>query len=741
MRLKAWGAVAGAVVLGLAGCGRAPATRSAAGFNLLLVTLDTVRADHVGAWGYRGGETPNLDRLAAEGVRFAEAETPVPLTLPSHATILSGLLPPEHGLRNNGVGRFPAAPATLATDLAAAGYRTGAFIAAFVLDHRYGLNRGFAIYDDDIPRDTVAGLDARRPGRVVVDRALEWMDRGATKPFFAWVHLYDAHAPYASPEPFATRFAATPYDGGIAEDDAQLGRLLADLDRRGLAARTVVAVVGDHGEELGEHGELTHGLLLYEPSLHVPLIVRAPGVLPAGSVVGTPVSLVDLGPTLAGLLDRPLVAPAGRALDGRDLSVTLRRRREPSAVDLYSESMYGTSFGWSPVEAIRRGDLKYIAAPRPELYNLARDPHEATNLATNRPREAHQLAAALTAMTSSASQAASPADTLDSEARAKLLSLGYLAGASLTTNSTSGHAGKDPKDAIVLLQRFDEAHAAFVAGKTGLARHEFERLVAADPGNPVFVGQLAELCRRTGDLPRAVALYRRAVAIAPSDRDARYNLAVTLQEAGRGDEAFAALKDAIRLDPGRPEAHNALGIALALRGDLEGARSEFATHGRARPPRRQGAQQPGERAARPQAPGRGGRGVPARDRARSQLRGPAQRSRRPRGAARPPGGGDPVLRTRPRGGARDARGAAQPRHRRGPVRRPARGGRRLPGVPRRDERRPRVRAATRGRAQPARSRRVDAFTFPRCRPGGEAKGGLIGGEHHAFSSFVWAVAA
>ncbi len=574
VRLNAWRAVAGAVVLVFGGCGRPPADRSAAGFNLLLVTLDTVRADHVGAWGYRAGETPNLDRLAAEGVRFAEAETPVPLTLPSHATILSGLLPPENGLRNNGVGRFPQAPATLATDLAAAGYRTGAFIAAFVLDHRYGLDRGFATYDDDIPRDTVSGLDARRPGRVVVDRALAWIDEDATKPFFAWVHLYDAHAPYAPPERFRTRFADRPYDGGIAEDDAQLGRLLAELDRRGLAARTVVAVVGDHGEELGEHGELTHGLLLYEPSLHVPLIVRAPGVLPSGWVARTPVSLVDLGPTLAGLLERPLAA-AGRALDGRDLSVALRRRREPNAVDLYAESMYGTSFGWSPVEAIRRGDLKYIAAPRPELYNLAHDPHEATNLAVKRPREAHQFAAALTGMTTSASQSASPVDTLDSEARAKLLSLGYLTGASLP-NPAPGRVGMDPKDAIVLLQRFDEAHSAFVAGKTDLARHEFEQLVAADPGNPVFVGQLAELYRRSGDLARAVALYRKAVAIAPSDRDARYNLAVTLQEAGRGDEAFAALKDAIKLDPGRPEAHNALGIALALRGDLEGARSEFA---------------------------------------------------------------------------------------------------------------------------------------------------------------------
>ena len=575
VRLKAWSAVAGAVVLGLAGCDRVPASRSAAGFNLLLVTLDTVRADHVGAWGYRAGETPNLDRLAAEGVRFAAAETPVPLTLPSHATILSGLLPPDHGLRNNGVGCFPKAPATLATDLAAAGYRTGAFIAAFVLDHRFGLDRGFERYDDDIPRDTAAGFDARLPGRAVVDRALAWLDEEPAKPFFVWVHLYDAHAPYAAPEPFGTRFADRPYDGGVAEDDDQLGRLLAALDRRGLAARTVVAVVGDHGEELGEHGELTHGLLLYEPSLHVPLVVRAPGVIPAGSVVGTPVSLVDLGPTLAGLLDRPLVAPAGRTLDGRDLSLALRRRREPPAVALYAESMYGTSFGWSAVAAVRRGSLKYIAAPRPELYDLAADPGETTNLVASRPREVKRLAADLAAVAAAATATEPDATPLDPEARAKLLSLGYLAGASLA-KPPPGRTAMDPKDAVVLFRQFEEAHWAFVAGKTALARQEFERLVTADPGNPVFVGQLAEVCRRTGDFSRAVTLYRQAVTLAPSDRDARYNLAVTLQEAGRTDEAFGALRDAIRLDPGRPEAHNALGISLSLRGDLEGARSEFA---------------------------------------------------------------------------------------------------------------------------------------------------------------------
>jgi choline-sulfatase len=566
-------AAAGVATLIQSTCARPQRSASAANFNLLLVTVDTVRADHVGAYGYGKIETPNLDRLAAQGVRFGNAESPVPLTLPAHATILSGLLPLRHGVRNNGAERFPEEPATLATQLAASGYRTGAFIGAFVLDRRFGLARGFDRYDDDIPRERAADLDAERPGRIVTDRALAWLAEKSEKPFFAWVHLYDAHAPYAPPEPFRTRYADQPYDGEIAEVDAQLGRLLAELERQGVAERTVVAVVGDHGEELGEHGELTHGLLLYEPSLHVPLLLRAPGVLPADWVVETPVSLVDLAPTLAALLERPLPATASRPLDGRDLSAQLRQRHEPAAEELYAESLYGTCFGWSPVFALRRGGMKYIAAPRPELYDLDRDPSENSNLEARLAVEGKELATRLAALADSGQKAAAPAE-MDAEARARLLSLGYLAGAGL--GSSAGTKGKDPKDAVVLFRAFEEAHGTLVDGRLAEARTLYEKLVAADPANPVFVGQLAETCRRTGDYERAVALYRQAVTIAPQDRDARYNLAVTLQEAGRGDEAFDALQAAIRLDPRRPEAHNALGIALAFRGDLEGARQQLA---------------------------------------------------------------------------------------------------------------------------------------------------------------------
>ena len=383
-------AAAAATLAGAGGCagpgerGGAPAVAaSAAPLNLVLVTLDTVRADHLGCYGDAAAETPNLDTLAGQGVRFAHASSQVPLTLPSHTTILTGLLPPHHGVRNNGAAPLASGTPTLATVLAGAGYRTAAFVGAFVLDHRFGLDRGFAVYDDEIERPADASwlLEAQRPGDQVVDRALAWLGADDARPFFLWVHLYDAHAPYNPPSPYRERHPGKPYDGAVAFADAQVGRLLAALTARGLDGRTVVAITADHGESLGEHGELTHGLLLYEPVLAVPLLLRAPGL--AARRLDTPVSLVDLAPSLAGLLRRQLPAPPGGALDGRDLSPALLAGREPAAAELYAETRYPEVFGWSPLFALRRRELKYIAAPHPELYDLQSDPQEARNLVPN----------------------------------------------------------------------------------------------------------------------------------------------------------------------------------------------------------------------------------------------------------------------------------------------------------------------------------------------------------------------
>lgn len=556
-----------------AGCGQEKVKGNP---NLVLVTLDTVRADHLGCYGDRDAVTPSLDRLAAEGLRFSSASSAVPLTLPSHASILSGLLPPHHGLRNNGLGAYPEGTGTLATLLAGQGYRTGAFIGAFVLDHRFGLNQGFETYDDEIPRDPHAGvtLEAERPGRDVMDRALAWLGLKDERPFFLWVHLYDAHAPYMPPAAWAARHPGKPYDGEISEVDEQVGRLLAELEKQGLTGETVVAVAADHGEGLGEHGEITHGLLLYEPTIHVPLLVRAPGRLKP-RVVDTPVSLVDLAPTLAGLLGKALPAPAGRQLDGRDLSKPLLAGEDPPATEVYAESQYPAIFGWSPLAALRRRDLKYISAPNPELYDLSRDPGETANLVAQKA-EASGFAARIAAIEAGA--VATPLGSApDAETRARLASLGYAAGTAVAKPQGAKSSSPDPKTMVDLFQRFERANADLQDGKLDEALGSLETLVAADPENPVFRGKLAAAWRDRGNFEKALPLYRQAAETVPTDPEAWYNLAAALQETGRLAEARGAIESALRLDGTRPEAHNTLGIIELGEGKVEEARREFET--------------------------------------------------------------------------------------------------------------------------------------------------------------------
>ena len=587
----------------------------AAGWNLILVTLDTLRADRVGCYGDAEAETPSLDRLAHEGIRFADASATVPLTLPSHATLLSGLLPLHHGLHNNGSGAFPSEAPSLAATLHAAGYRTGAFIGAFVLDHRFGLARGFAVYDDAMPQDPggPAGLEAERAGSEVVDRAIAWLDAGravapgaqpgdAPPPFFAWVHLYDAHAPYTPPEPYRGLFPGRPYEGEVAGVDAQVGRLLRWLDSSGVGRQTVVAVVADHGEGLGDHGELTHGLLLYEPTLRVPWLLRAPGLLAPGTVVDEPVSLVDLAPTLAGMLGRPLASAGGQPLDGRDLSSALLAGASPGRSDLYAETEYPRLFGWAGLRALRRARVKLIAGPQAELYDLASDPDEARDLlasllaraatpaegtageapAVGRappdvldPRSAstqllHRLAALV-----ATGRPAGPGGAVDAETRARLASLGYVADSAPSAAWQSDASLPNPRDRVALFQRLEAANALVAAGKYRPAAAELRRLVDSEPTNPVLRGALAKALRLGGEPQDALTEYRRAVELRPDDGQAWYNLGVTLQEVGQVTAAGDALSVAVRRDPANSEAHNALGIALQSQGQLAAAAQAF----------------------------------------------------------------------------------------------------------------------------------------------------------------------
>lgn len=520
--------------------------------NILLITVDTFRADRIGSG------TPALARLGREGIRFDSADSPVPLTLPAHASLLSGLLPLHHGLRNNGIGAFPSGKDTLATILSTGGYRTGAFVGSFILDHRFGLGRGFERYDDEIVRNMSDGggtFDAERRGGEVVDRALAWLRQKDERPFFAWVHLYDAHAPYAPPPPYPQT-----YDGEVAYVDAQVTRLLAFVDR----TNTIVVVVGDHGESLGEHGELTHGLLLYEPTLHVPMIVCAPSLAPR--VIRTAISTIDLAPTIASLAGVPFPKP----VDGRDLTADLRAGREPAPATVYAETQYPATFGWSELASIRLASTKLIAAPTPELYDLARDPGETANVLTVDRRAYRDLAGRLDSLRATTVVAALPPPAVDAETRAKLASLGYVAPA-----GTGGQSKRDPKTVAPLFRTFEEASAMINAGRARDAIAPLEQIVRDDPSNHVFRETLARALRQSGDARRAIPLYRQAVALAPNDADAWYNLAVALQETGNAREAAVALTEAARRDPGRPEIHNIRGTALAEQGNLPEAEKEF----------------------------------------------------------------------------------------------------------------------------------------------------------------------
>jgi arylsulfatase A-like enzyme/Tfp pilus assembly protein PilF len=530
------GVVLALALLPITSCRREPARP-----NVLLVTLDTFRADRLGA------RTPALARLAAEGVRFDAAGSPVPLTLPAHATLLSGLLPLHHGLRNNGAGIFPDDRATLATLLSQKGYRTGAFVGSFVLDRRFGLARGFDRYDDEIARDardTAGTFEAERRGGEVVDRALAWLREAGARPFFAWVHLYDAHAPYAPPAPHAQT-----YDGEVEYVDAQVARLLAAIDRK----NTIVVVVGDHGESLGEHGELTHGLLLYEPALHVPLIVAAPSLDPR--VVREAVSTVDVAPTIA-----KLAGVSFTNVDGRD------GLENPSDI-IYAETEYPATLGWRALASVRRGDAKLIAGTYAELFDLRRDPRETTNAANRDRRTFHSLTQSLEAMRATA--VASRSTAIDDETRRKLASLGYVAPVAVSSGT------RDPRAMAPLFVRYEQAVWTIEAGRAREAIAPLEQLVRDDPANHVFRETLARALRESGDHARAVALYREAVALAPHDADAWYNLASALQESGNAAEAETAIAEAAKRDPNRSTADNLRGVAFARRGELAAAEAEF----------------------------------------------------------------------------------------------------------------------------------------------------------------------
>jgi len=410
----------------------------AADWNVVLITLDTTRADRLGPYGFAGAATANIDQLARDGVVFEQAESAAPLTLPAHTTIFTGRLPPQHGVRDNGA--ILAAPErTLAQVLYARGFRTAGFPASYVLDARWGLDRGFDLYDGHFEYRGEGQPDGmRRSADQIVDRALAWLDRNSEMRFFAWLHFYDAHTPYvAQPRRGAS------YQDEIAFIDSQIGRLLVFLEERHLRDRTLLVIVGDHGESLGEHGERTHGLFVYEAVTRVPFIVSAPSTRLRGRRVADVVRSVDVMPTVLDLLQIPI--PSN--VYGVSLRAQMAGTPVAPQLDAYSETIYPHEhYGWSPLRAYRAGRFKLIEAPRPELYDLDADPGERHNLYEARGVLAAALERHLAG--NEFSRGPSVATTPDHETAAALASLGYASGSSREARPTL----LDPKDEIGLYQ-------------------------------------------------------------------------------------------------------------------------------------------------------------------------------------------------------------------------------------------------------------------------------------------------
>jgi len=580
--------------------------------NLLLVTLDTTRADRIHAYGFDGVSTPNLDRVAREGVLFEQAVAPAPLTLPAHSSIFTGKFPPAHGVRDNGGFFLDEKETTLAERLQARGFATGGFVGAYVLDHKWGIAQGFQTYFDDFDLTKYQSLSlgsVDRPGNEVADHALAWLEQVASKRFFGWVHFYDAHSPYQPPEPFASQYRGHPYVGEIAFVDSQVGRLLRFLDDHDLAKNTVVVVMGDHGESLGEHGEQTHGFFVYQATMHVPMLVRAPYDLMSGRRVSDTVRSVDVLPTVLELLG----ITHADTLTGSSVVPLMTGAKKELGLAAYSEAVYPRyHFGWSDLRALTSGRYKYVAAPRPELYDLQQDPTESKNIYSERQALGDRMQQELLSLERSMNPSTAKGTTVvdvDPEARQRLAALGYV-GTFVATTTTDRAGLADPKDKIELFNMMTQARetarhdhesdeglnalravikqdpniidAWFMLGNEYYRRHryadaidQFKHALALKPDYDLVVINMANAYRAMGRDQEAMVGYRRFMELDPKNAQIRFEAAQILLDNGKFDEAETELTHALDIEPKLAAARNALAVIALKRGDAAAAQRDI----------------------------------------------------------------------------------------------------------------------------------------------------------------------
>ena len=561
--------------------------------NVVLVTIDTLRADRLRCYGYSKTETPNLDNLARKGVLFENAVTHTPLTAPSHASMFTGQYPTVHKVRDTGGFVLQPSNATLAAILQRHGWDTAAFIGASVLKRRFGFNQGFTVYDDQMAKP-------ERRADEVVDHALQWLDSQSGKPFLLWVHVFDPHLPYDPPPPFREKYSESPYDGEVAYTDQQLGRLFDQVAKKSAPENTLIVVLADHGESFSEHGEYAHGVFLYDTTLRVPFLIAGAGV-PAGLSVKQQARTIDLLPTLLELIG----SEVPQNVQGVSLAPAFRGKSVATDWS-YAETLFPKiNMGWAELRGVRTNQWKYIRAPRPELYDLINDPAETTNVIANHPDEAKQLEAKLKEVVGSETEKVEPA-AVDQRTLKQLRSLGYLGGSTPQPYTMTGK-GVDPKDRIDVLKLL---HLALYSGLPLTRRIDMLRqAVAKDPSNPTLYNNLGNLYGEAGRSGETLKLYgdalssgirtawlysrlgnlylqkgnkneamnnfERAAQLNPYDYDSLQNLAVVYRETGRLADAEKVLESILKSGEEYAAAYNELGMLAFQKGDKAKALSYF----------------------------------------------------------------------------------------------------------------------------------------------------------------------
>ena len=584
--------------------------------NVLFFTLDTTRADHLGCYGYKRIETPVMDRLAESGILFENATCQVPFTLPSHASIFTGTYPFYHGVRGNIGFYLEPDKITLAEVLQENGMATSAFIGAFVLDSRWGLDQGIDYYYDnfDFSKYKVLSLDSvQREGGEVTEAFFEWFEENNHKRFFSWIHLYDPHTPYEPPEPYKTQYSKRKwgrYDGEIAYVDELIGRVLDRLNEKGVLEKTIVVIVGDHGEMLGEHQENSHGFFIYEAATSVPLIIHFPSLKLGGKRVSARVQTIDIMPTLLQILGFPMP----HEVQGQSLLPLIMESKSREARFAYSETHYPRyHFGWSELKSLQNSRHKFILAPRPELYDLLNDPQELYNIYTQDSRIGKELEQRLKSlqeeMSAEGIEEKAP-QKLDEDSREKLMALGYIGGFTSRSKLNQTENLADPKDKIHLYRKIKRAEsqsaeneltealkiltevieedskimeARDVRARIFLklnrneeALEESKEALKIDPEYESAIYTLAKAYRRLKKYEEALAGYDRLMKLDPRARKPVHNLGDIYLEMKEFDKAIFYLKKAIDLEPERShQTHNLLGAAYLEKKMLEEAEAEF----------------------------------------------------------------------------------------------------------------------------------------------------------------------